>query len=70
MMKLLCLALIAWNAVQGHRLLIANSRDEFQWRRIEPVHRWPDSPIVAGRDACRGGTWLSATPVADLVDDN
>ena len=40
---------------------MANNRDEFHWRKTEPVHRWPDSDIVAGRDVVGGGTWFGVT---------
>ena len=57
----MCLALLAWKTVPGHRLIAANNRDEFHWRKTEPAHRWPDSDIVAGRDIVGGGTWFGVT---------
>lgn len=61
MMDGMCLALFAWKVVPDHRLLLANNRDEFHWRSTEPVHRWANSPVVAGRDVRGGGTWLGTT---------
>lgn len=60
-MDAMCLALLAWKTTPGYRLVAANNRDEFHWRKTEPIHRWPDSDIVAGRDAVGGGTWLGVT---------
>ncbi|MDZ7921515.1 NRDE family protein [Rhodoferax sp.] len=54
------MCLIAWNWQPGSEtpLLLISNRDEFHARPAEPLHRWPDAPILAGRDIQAGGTWL------------
>jgi uncharacterized protein with NRDE domain len=54
------MCLIAWNWQPGSPtpLLLLGNRDEFYARPTEPLHHWPDAPILAGRDAQAGGTWL------------
>lgn len=54
------MCLIAWNWQPGSDtpLLLIGNRDEFHARPAEPLHHWPDAPILAGRDAQAGGTWL------------
>lgn len=57
------MCLIAWNwqpASDTPLLLIAN-RDEFYARPTAPLHWWPDSDILAGRDLQAGGTWLGVS---------
>jgi uncharacterized protein with NRDE domain len=54
------MCLIAWHWHPGGDtplVLIAN-RDEFFARPTLALHRWPDTPILAGRDLQAGGTWL------------
>jgi len=63
------MCLIAWNWQPGSAtplLLIAN-RDEFYARPAEPLHHWPDAPILAGRDVQAGGTWLGVGPGGRLA---
>jgi uncharacterized protein with NRDE domain len=54
------MCLIAWNWQPGSPtpLLLLGNRDEFYARPAEPLHHWPDAPILAGRDVQAGGTWL------------
>lgn len=54
------MCLIAWNWQPGSAtpLLLLGNRDEFYARPAEPLHHWPDVPILAGRDIQAGGTWL------------
>jgi uncharacterized protein with NRDE domain len=54
------MCLIAWNWQPGSAapLLLLANRDEFYARPTEPLHHWPDAPILAGRDVQAGGTWL------------
>ncbi|TAH11024.1 MAG: NRDE family protein [Curvibacter sp.] len=54
------MCLIAWNWQPGSAtpLLLIGNRDEFYARPTEPLHFWPDTAILAGRDAQAGGTWL------------
>jgi uncharacterized protein with NRDE domain len=40
-------------------LVLALNRDELLARPTEPVHRWSEPPIVAGRDVLAGGTWFA-----------
>ena len=55
----MCLALFAWNALPGSRLLLVANRDEFHERPASPAGWWEDHPeIFAGRDLLAGGTWL------------
>ena len=54
----MCLIAFAWNAHPRWRLLLAGNRDEFHGRPSAPLARWPDAPIVGGRDLQAGGTWL------------
>jgi uncharacterized protein with NRDE domain len=50
----------AWNAVPGHRLLLAGNRDEFHARPAAPMDWWTAPRMLAGRDLQAGGTWLGA----------
>ncbi|MGC4932659.1 NRDE family protein [Gordonia sp. DT30] len=54
----MCLILFALDAHPRFRLVLAANRDEFFARRTEPVHRWPDLPVIGGRDLAAGGTWM------------
>ncbi|MDR7307563.1 NRDE family protein [Rhodoferax saidenbachensis] len=58
------MCLIAWNWQPGSAtpLLLLGNRDEFYARPAEPLHHWPDAPILAGRDLQAGGTWLGVGP--------
>ncbi|MCZ0913467.1 NRDE family protein [Gordonia amicalis] len=57
----MCLILFAWNAHPEHRLIVAANRDEYHRRRTYALSRWDDLPIMAGRDALAGGTWLGVS---------
>ena len=54
------MCLLAWNWQPGSAqpLLLVGNRDEFYARPTEPLHHWPNAPILAGRDVQAGGTWL------------
>ena len=52
------MCLIAWNWQPGQGLLLLANRDEFYARPTQPLHRWPDAPMLAGKDLQGGGTWL------------
>lgn len=54
----MCLIAVAWRAAPGRPLIVAANRDEAHKRPTQPAHWWPDAPILAGRDALAGGTWL------------
>ena len=57
------MCLIAWNWQPGSAtpLLLIGNRDEFYARPAQALHRWPDLPILAGRDTQAGGTWLGVS---------
>ena len=63
------MCLIAWNWQPGSAtpLLLLANRDEFYARPAEPLHHWPDAPILAGRDVQAGGTWLGVGPGGRLA---
>ena len=52
------MCLIAWNWQPGEGLLLLANRDEFYVRPTQPLHRWPDAPVLAGKDLQGGGIWL------------
>ena len=52
------MCLIAWNWQPGHGLLLLANRDELYERPTQPLHHWPDAPVLAGKDLQGGGTWL------------
>lgn len=54
----MCLIVFGVDPVPGIRLVVAANRDEFYQRETQPLHPWPDAPIVGGRDAQAGGTWM------------
>lgn len=57
----MCLILFAWNAHPDYRLIVAANRDEQHRRRTYALSRWDDLPIIAGRDALAGGTWMGVS---------
>ena len=54
----MCIAAFAWNPNSETPLLLAANRDEFFARPTEPMHWWPDSAVLAGRDLKANGAWL------------
>lgn len=56
----MCLIVFDWQPTARIRLKLAANRDEFHARPTEPLHRWPDAPLIGGRDLRGGGTWLAA----------
>lgn len=55
----MCLALVAFDAHDRYRLIVAANRDEFHGRASAPANYWQDYPnILGGRDLEGGGTWL------------
>ena len=52
------MCLIAWNWQPGRGLLLLANRDELYERPTQPLHHWPDAPVLAGKDLQGGGTWL------------
>ena len=61
------MCLIAWNWQPGQGLLLLANRDEFYARPTQPLHRWPDAPVLAGKDLQGGGTWLGLGPGGRLA---
>ena len=57
----MCVIAFAWNAHPHWRLVLAGNRDEFHARPSATLARWPDAPILAGRDLQAGGTWLGVS---------
>lgn len=57
----MCIAAVAWNPDGETPLLIAANRDEFFARPTEPMHWWPHSSVLAGRDLKANGAWLGIT---------
>lgn len=57
------MCLIAWNwqPSSATPLLLIGNRDEFYARPAQALHRWPDYPLLAGRDTQAGGTWLGVS---------
>ncbi|GAC70862.1 NRDE family protein [Gordonia soli] len=59
----MCLILFAWNAHPDFRLVVAANRDEYRHRRSRALARWDDLPVIGGRDARAGGTWMGLDAV-------
>ncbi|MGC5258527.1 NRDE family protein [Gordonia sp. DT218] len=59
----MCLILFAWNTDPHQRLVVAANRDEYHRRETAPLSRWPDLPIIGGRDRVAGGTWMGVDAV-------
>ncbi len=55
----MCVLAIAWRADPRWKLVVAANRDEFHDRPAEPLQRWSDGAIIAGRDTQAGGSWLA-----------
>lgn len=58
----MCLILFAINQHRDYPLVLAANRDEFHDRPTTPMHWWPDTNLLAGRDDRSGGTWLAVSP--------
>ncbi|WP_020109721.1 NRDE family protein [Nocardia sp. 348MFTsu5.1] len=57
----MCVAFLAWQSHPDYQVVLASNRDEFFWRKAQPLHVWPTTPrIAAGKDTAGGGTWLGA----------
>jgi uncharacterized protein with NRDE domain len=54
----MCLLAIAFQSHPDASLIVTSNRDEFYARPTLPMHWWSDAPILAGRDAQAGGTWI------------
>jgi uncharacterized protein with NRDE domain len=55
----MCTLIALWRVHAAAPLVLALNRDELLARETEPVHLWPDMPVVAGRDRKAGGTWFA-----------
>lgn len=58
----MCLISFAWQVHNDRPLVIAANRDEFLKRDSAPLHVWPQSQVLAGKDLVAGGTWLGFHP--------
>ncbi|MFW0796278.1 NRDE family protein [Gordonia sp. CPCC 205515] len=54
----MCLILFAVDTHPDFAIIVAANRDEFYRRRTHALGRWPEAPIIGGRDGEAGGTWL------------
>jgi uncharacterized protein with NRDE domain len=54
----MCLLVLAWQAHPRYRLVVAANRDEYHERPAAPLAKWPEAPLIAGRDLRAQGTWL------------
>jgi uncharacterized protein with NRDE domain len=58
----MCLVLVALQAHDAYRLVVASNRDEEHARPTLNANFWPDRPeLLAGRDLRGGGTWSGVT---------
>ena len=57
----MCLLAFAYRYLDQRPLLVSANRDEFFNRPTQSLHRWPDAPVIAGRDAQEGGTWMGCS---------
>jgi uncharacterized protein with NRDE domain len=57
----MCIVVFRWQADSNEPLVVAANRDEFFARPTAPLHWWPGSDILAGRDERSGGTWMGVT---------
>lgn len=58
----MCVAALAWQADPRWQLVVIGNRDEYHARTAAPLGRWPESPVIAGRDLQAGGTWMGVGP--------
>lgn len=56
----MCLLAFDWRPGTPTPLRLIGNRDEFYARPTQPLHRWPDAPLLGGRDEQAGGSWLAA----------
>ncbi|SDH05571.1 Uncharacterized conserved protein, contains NRDE domain [Alteribacillus persepolensis] len=57
----MCLIVFAHHMHEDYPLIIVANRDEFFHRPATPLHEWPGSSIIAGKDEEKGGTWMGVT---------
>lgn len=57
----MCLILFAIDQHPDYPLVLAANRDEFHDRPTTPMHWWPETDLLAGRDDRSGGTWLAVS---------
>lgn len=63
----MCLIAWRWQPEAKTPLVLVANRDEFYSRPTAPLARWPNSPIIAGRDLEAGGSWLGVTAQGRLA---
>jgi uncharacterized protein with NRDE domain len=57
----MCIAVFRWAPESNEPLVLASNRDEFFERPTLPMHWWPDTELLAGKDLRNEGTWLGVT---------
>jgi len=57
----MCIVALAWQVLDDTPLCLISNRDEFYQRPSSALHRWENSPIIAGKDLQSGGTWMGIT---------
>lgn len=62
----MCLILFAIDQHRDYPLVLAANRDEFHDRPTTPMHWWPDTNLLAGRDDRSGGTWLAVSAAGTI----
>ncbi|XP_065839701.1 transport and Golgi organization 2 homolog [Oscarella lobularis] len=55
------------NEAQPFSFVLVANRDEYFNRESIPAHFWRPVPILAGKDAVKGGTWLGITKSGRLA---
>lgn len=54
----MCLTAFSLHEDSRHALLLAANRDEWFAREAEPLHWWPETHVLGGRDLQAGGAWM------------
>lgn len=60
----MCISVLLWDSHPLYSLILLLNRDEYHNRPTDPLSWWvseDDHPILGGRDALAGGTWLACT---------
>ncbi|MFB5661738.1 NRDE family protein [Alteribacillus sp. HJP-4] len=63
----MCLIVLGVQAHPSFPIIVVSNRDEFYERPTERLHRWSNSPVMAGRDLKKGGTWMGASIYGDFA---
>ncbi|BBM85140.1 NRDE family protein [Candidatus Uabimicrobium amorphum] len=57
----MCIVFFSYKSHPRYFLIAAFNRDEYLDRETLAAHFWDETPILAGKDAVRGGTWFGMT---------